>query len=113
MHTPKPKFKNMADLIVMTSSTEGQPRVLIEAMSCGTPAVGTHVLGIRDTVDDGVTGYVASDDPDDIARKISEALANDAFPQMCRSVALEKYSNEACALKEKALCKELLALDSN
>jgi hypothetical protein len=31
---------------------------------------------------------------------------------MCRSVALEKYSNEASALKEKALCKELLALDS-
>jgi len=35
-----PKFMNMADLIVMTSSTEGQPRVLIEAMCCGTPAVG-------------------------------------------------------------------------
>ena len=108
-----PKFMNMADLIVMTSSTEGQPRVLIEAMSCGTPAVGTNVFGIRDTVDDGVTGYLASDDPDDIARKISEALANGAFPQMCRSVALEKYSNDACGLKEKALCKELLALDSN
>ncbi len=107
-----PKFMNMADLIVLTSSMEGQPRVLIEAMSCGTPAVGTNVFGIRDTIDDGVTGYLASDDPDDIARKISEALANDAFPQMCRSVALEKYSNEASALKEKALCKELLALDS-
>lgn len=108
-----PKFMNMADLIVMTSSTEGQPRVLIEAMSCGTPAVGTNVFGIRDTIVDGVTGYLASDDPDDIARKISEALANHAFPQMCRSVALEKYSNEACALKEKALCRELLALDSH
>jgi len=107
-----PKFMNMADLIVLTSSMEGQPRVLIEAMSCGTPAVGTNVFGIRDTIDDGVTGYLASDDPDDIARKISEALANNAFPQMCRSVALAKYSNEACALKEKALCKELLALNS-
>jgi hypothetical protein len=32
---------------------------------------------------------------------------------MCRSVALEKYSNEACGLKEKALCKELLALDNS
>jgi glycosyltransferase involved in cell wall biosynthesis len=50
-----PKFMNMADLIVMTSSTEGQPRVLIEAMSCGTPAVGTNVFGIRDTIDDGVS----------------------------------------------------------
>jgi glycosyltransferase involved in cell wall biosynthesis len=51
-----PKFMNMADLIVMTSSIEGQPRVLIEAMSCGTPAVGTDVFGIRDTIEDGVTG---------------------------------------------------------
>ena len=108
-----PKYMNMADLVVMTSSTEGQPRVLIEAMSCGTPAVGTKVLGIKDTMVDGVTGYLASNDPCDIAKKISEALANEAFPQMCRSVALEKYSSEACAMKEKALCKELLALPNN
>lgn len=106
-----PKFINMADLMVMTSSIEGQPRVLIEAMSCGTPAVGTNVFGIRDTIDDGVTGYLASDDPCDIAEQISKALENDAFPQMCRSVALEKYSNKACEAKEKALLKELLSLN--
>jgi len=107
-----PKYMNMADLIVMTSSVEGQPRVLIEAMSCGTPAVGTAVFGIKDTIEDGVTGYVTSDDPADIADKITKALTNIALPQMCRSVSLEKYSNEACALKEKMLCKELLHLDS-
>jgi glycosyltransferase involved in cell wall biosynthesis len=105
-----PKYMNMADLIVMTSLTEGQPRVLIEAMSCGTPAVGTNVSGINDTIDDGVTGYLASDDPEDIARKISQALANETFPKMCRAIALEKYSNEACARKERQLFKELLAL---
>ncbi len=106
-----PKFMNMADLIVMTSAVEGQPRVLIEAMSCGTPAVGTAVFGIKDTIEDGVTGYLASDDPSDIADKISKALANVALSQMCRSVALEKYSHEACALKEKMLCEELLHLN--
>jgi len=109
-HAEVPKYMNMADLVVMTSSAEGQPRVLLEAMSCGTPAVGTNVLGIKDTIDDGVTGYLASDDPDDIASKISEALANAAFPKMCRAIALEKYSNEACAMKERQLFKELLAL---
>ena len=57
-----------------------------------------------------MTGYLASDDPDDIATKISEALANVAFPKMCRTIALEKYSNEACAIKERQLLKELLAL---
>ncbi|MGZ4907249.1 MAG: glycosyltransferase family 4 protein [Halobacteriota archaeon] len=106
-----PRYMNMADLIVMTSSIEGQPRVLIEAMSCGTPAVGTAVFGIKDTIEEGVTGYLTSDDPTDIADKITKALANVALPQTCRSVSLEKYSNEACALKEKMLCKELLHLN--
>jgi glycosyltransferase involved in cell wall biosynthesis len=100
----------MADLLVMTSAVEGQPRVLIEAMSCGTPAVGTNVFGIRDTIEDGVTGYLTSDDPADIAEKISEALQNEHFEKMCRSVAIRKYSNRACALKEKALIRELLRL---
>lgn len=104
-----PKFMNMADLMVMTSSMEGQPRVLIEAMSCGTPAVGTDVFGIRDTIEDGVTGYLASDYPSDIAEKISKALENEEFPQMCRTVALKKYSNTLCEEKEKALFEELLS----
>lgn len=105
-----PRFINMANLMVMTSSVEGQPRVLIEAMSCGTPAVGTNVFGIRDTIEDGVTGYLTSDDPADIAEKISEALQNEDFEKMCRSVAVTKYSNQACSSKEKALLRELLGL---
>ncbi|MGZ4944861.1 MAG: glycosyltransferase family 4 protein [Halobacteriota archaeon] len=104
-----PKFMNMADLLVMTSSIEGQPRVLIEAMSCGTPAVGTNVFGIRDTIEEGVTGYLASDDPSDIAEKISQALENEEFPHLCRSVALKNYSNKMCIAKEKALFEELLS----
>jgi glycosyltransferase involved in cell wall biosynthesis len=106
-----PKLINMADLLVMTSSIEGQPRVLIEAMSCGTPVVGTDVFGIRDTIENGVTGYLASDDPGDIAEKMSKALENEAFPQMCRFTALEKYSKQMCASKEKALFRELLRLE--
>jgi glycosyltransferase involved in cell wall biosynthesis len=40
-------------------------------MSFGTPAVGTNVSGIRDTIGDGVIGYLASDDPSNIAEKTS------------------------------------------
>jgi glycosyltransferase involved in cell wall biosynthesis len=108
-HSEVPKLMNMADLMVMTSSIEGQPRVLIEAMSCGTPAVGTNVFGIRDTIEDGVTGYLTSDNPSDIAEKISKALENEEFPQICRTIALQKYSKEICDAKEKALIEELLS----
>lgn len=112
-HADVPLFINMANLLVMTSSVEGQPRVLIEAMSCGTPAVGTNVFGIRDTIEDGVTGYLTSDDPADVAEKISEALLNEDFEKTCRSVAMTKYSNQACASKEKALLRGLLGLGDN
>jgi glycosyltransferase involved in cell wall biosynthesis len=54
---------------------EGQPTVLLEAMSAGLPVVTTDQGAIRDTIVDGETGYlVPKRDPAAIARRVTELL---------------------------------------
>lgn len=48
------------DIYVQTSRWEGMPLALIEAQVAGIPAVVTDVVGNRDVVIHGVTGFVAS-----------------------------------------------------
>jgi len=47
------------DIYVQTSRWEGMPIALIEAQVAGIPAVVTDVVGNRDVVQHGVTGFVA------------------------------------------------------
>lgn len=49
------------DVYVQTSLWEGMPIVVIEAMVAGIPAVVTDVVGNRDVVDHGQTGFIARD----------------------------------------------------
>lgn len=60
-----------ANVFVLTSSTEGVPQALIEAMACGTPIVSTDVGGIRAALDGGHAGVlVSSQDPQAVADAI-------------------------------------------
>jgi glycosyltransferase involved in cell wall biosynthesis len=43
---------------VLPSLFEGMPKVLIEAMACAAPCLGTNVEGIRDLIVDGETGLL-------------------------------------------------------
>lgn len=50
------------DVLVLTSDNEGVPLSLIEAASAGVPVVSTDVGGVREIVDDGMTGLVVDDE---------------------------------------------------
>jgi len=50
-----------ADLYVMTSLWEGMPLTLLDAQAIGLPSVVSDVVGCRDVVIDGITGFICKD----------------------------------------------------
>jgi L-malate glycosyltransferase len=57
LEQPLPAIAAM-DVFAFCSQKEGFPRVLLEAMSLGKPVVSSNVVGPREAVDDGRTGYL-------------------------------------------------------
>lgn len=72
--------QNAFNLILNTSSSEGLPVSLMEAFSCGIPAVAPAVGGISEIVDDGCNGMLFPEDatPEAIADKIISFVRQDA-----------------------------------
>lgn len=86
-HSTIPDYLNMLKILVLPSSTEGLPNILLESMACGTPVLATSVGSIPDMITDGENGYLIKDNlPETIAKKIEYAL-NDRN--------LERVSNSA------------------
>ena len=66
-----------SDLFVLFSKTEGLPRALIEAMSCGLPCIGSNVGGIPELLDENV--IVEKNDISALAEKIKYMWNNKDF----------------------------------
>ncbi|MFL6263071.1 MAG: glycosyltransferase family 4 protein [Thermoanaerobaculia bacterium] len=68
-----------AAALVIPSTYEGMPLVVVEAMDAGVPIVASAVSGIPEVVEDGETGWlVPPEDPEALARALEEVLADPA-----------------------------------
>lgn len=52
------RYMAAADFLVIPSHREGFGATVIEAASCGIPAIGTNIHGLTDAIVDGVTGIL-------------------------------------------------------
>lgn len=79
-HCELPKYYKAADIFVLFSSSEGFPRVLMEAAAAGIPIVSTKVSGSTDAIKDGETGFIVPvNDIEQCAEKIMLLLSDPAL----------------------------------
>lgn len=70
-----PQILAASDIFVLSSRWEGLPYTIIEAMMARLPVVATHVGGVPELVEDGVTGFlVPPKDPRALAEAIQKLL---------------------------------------
>ena len=65
-----------ADCVVLPSYREGLSRTLLEAGAIGRPVIATRVVGCKEIVEDGRTGFLVNPkDPADLAAKLCQFLS--------------------------------------
>lgn len=70
-YTTMPKIYNMCNVVVLPSHTEGLGLVLLEAMACGIPVIGTSTSGIKEVIVPSVNGLlVRPNNPNQLAKAI-------------------------------------------
>jgi len=72
-----PAYLTMCDVFVTASVTEVHPLSVIEAMGAGLPVVGIHSPGVGDTVEDGKTGFLATQDLAAYTAKLTRICLDD------------------------------------
>ena len=89
-----PKCYSAADLLCVPSlCEEGYARVIAEAISCGTPAIGSNTTGISEAIDEKV-GILFEPSIKDIKYAILNILdSRDKYSKNCFKYSREKYSN--------------------
>lgn len=106
------------DLFVMTSSLEGIPRCLMEAMAMGVPVVAYDIPGVDQLVEHEVTGLLAphgdKDALEQLCRKVLEDKQLSArLAANARQLIDDRYSAARMAREYESLFNELVNGDSN
>lgn len=109
-----PDVLNALDVFVLTSSTEGLPLVIPEAMATGLPIVSTRVGGIPNVVEERLTGFVVPPGDEGAVRERLVTLEADrelgrACGGRARAVAVARFSVDRMRREYIELYQHVLA----
>jgi glycosyltransferase involved in cell wall biosynthesis len=89
---------SLADIVLLTSDSEGMPLTLIEGQMAGVPAIATDVGSVSEILENEVTGLVTSTQIDHIAsslgRLIDDSMLRSTMSENARERALSHFSIE-------------------
>jgi glycosyltransferase involved in cell wall biosynthesis len=99
-----------ADVVVVPSDTEGQPRAAIEAGLTGRPVVATEVGGLGEIVEDGSTGIlVPPGDAGRLAAAVEESLVGrDRMGAAARQRCVARFDLSAVASQWSRLLRSAI-----
>jgi glycosyltransferase involved in cell wall biosynthesis len=99
-----PEVINQYHILILPSLWEGNPKVILEAMSCGVTCIGTNIPGIKEIITHKKNGFLCKKDSKSIAYaikyifdnpKLRESLGKNAREYIIKNNSLEKiYKNE-------------------
>jgi len=104
----------MSDIFILPSlRVEGFPMTVIEAMFAGLPVVASDIGGIREAVDDGITGFLVCPGDISLFREKLEILIDDEKLRSemgwnAKSKALKNFSVDAMLDKYEKVINEVL-----
>lgn len=110
------RLLNGLDLFALSSTTEGHPISVIEAMATGLPVLSTNVGGIPEMLEDGKTGFLASVEEMAYVGRLAEALAHrPSWPGIgaaARAAAHARFSSEAMTDRYLSLYRTCSRVDA-
>ena len=105
-----PRVYNCADFFIMSSTYEGQPVVLLEAMACGLPPILPDIPAMRDIVEESGLGLLVDfSDSHRAARQVEEYVSGSKAQQdrsAVRDYVVSKMSSEVCAERYLGLLRK-------
>ena len=111
------KVMESADAILLTSHYEGLPNVAVEAVISGTPMVAYDVSGIREVLQEGVTGWIVPQgDIGRIVQILSQLSLDDRVDRQVRPTQprdeglLRNFRESVMVARKMKLYAEILAL---
>ena len=90
-----PSHLLMCDIFVTASVTEVHPLSVIEGMACGLPVMGIESPGVGDTVEDGKTGFLSTEDLASFTAKLTRLCLDARLRQKMGDAARQASTNYA------------------
>lgn len=106
---------SISDVKLLLSTKESFGLVLLEAMACGVPGIGTNIGGIPEVIEHGVNGFVVElGDTDAVAKHAIELLQDEEMLHRFRHKALEtvqtKFRSQSIIKQYEKLYDSLVAV---
>ncbi len=111
-HDQLKEYYHAADMFVIPSLIEGHPKVLLEAMACGLPVIGTDVEGTKEIITHECNGLLCSTDTDSIRIAVDRLLEDpelaERLGENARRLIAQEYDLKTLLSRETALMEGII-----